>query len=157
MSLAEFGVRKPVTNLMIFLALIIVSLYAMTRLGVDMMPTIESPAISVITSYPGASPEDVEIKVTEPLENQLAVTPGLDKITSTSSEGVSVVTLMFKWGTNVDEASNDVRDRIDQAKPALPDIPDEISTPFLWKFNTANMPIMVIGFRAGRSYPELMI
>ncbi|MCX5708643.1 MAG: efflux RND transporter permease subunit [Candidatus Omnitrophica bacterium] len=155
MSLAEFGVRKPVTNLMIFLALIIVSLYAMTRLGVDMMPTIESPAISVITSYPGASPEDVEIKVTEPLENQLAITPGLDKITSTSSEGMSAVTLLFKWGINVDAASNDVRDRIDQAKPSLPDIPDEISTPFLWKFNTANMPILVYGFKAGRSYPEL--
>ncbi|HRZ13919.1 MAG TPA: efflux RND transporter permease subunit [Candidatus Omnitrophota bacterium] len=155
MNLAEFGVKKPVTNLMIFLALIIVSLYAMSRLGVDMMPTIESPAISVITAYPGASPEDVEIKVTEPLENQLAITPGLDKITSTSAEGISTVTLLFKWGTNVDEASNDVRDRIDQAKPSLPDIPDEISTPFLWKFNTANMPIMVYGFKADRSYAEL--
>jgi hydrophobe/amphiphile efflux-1 (HAE1) family protein len=155
MSLPEFGVKKPVTNLMIFLALIIVSLYSMSRLGVDMMPTIESPAISVITSYPGASPEDVEIKVTEPLENQLAITPGLDKITSISSEGISTVTLMFKWGTNVDEASNDVRDRIDQAKPNLPDIPDEISTPFLWKFNTANLPILVYGFKAERSYPEL--
>jgi len=155
MNLAEFGVKKPVTNLMIFLALIIVSLYAMSRLGVDMMPTIETPAISVITSYPGASPEDVEIKVTEPLENQLAITPGLDKITSTSSEGISAITLQFKWGTNVDEASNDVRDRIDQAKPDLPDIPDEISTPFLWKFNTANMPIVVYGFKSERSYAEL--
>ncbi|MDD5775822.1 MAG: efflux RND transporter permease subunit, partial [Candidatus Omnitrophica bacterium] len=145
MNLAEFGVKRPVTNLMIFLALIIISLYAMSRLGVDMMPTIETPAISVITSYSGASPEDVETKVTEPLENQLAITPGLDKITSTSSEGISVVTLQFKWGINIDEASNDVRDRIDQAKPNLPDIPDEISTPFLWKFNTANMPIMVYG------------
>ncbi|MFA5099554.1 MAG: efflux RND transporter permease subunit [Candidatus Omnitrophota bacterium] len=155
MNLSEFGVKKPVTNLMIFLALIIISLYSLSRLGVDMMPTIESPAISVITSYPGASPEDVEIKVTEPLENQLAITPGLEKITSTSSEGISTVTLQFKWGTNVDEASNDVRDRIDQAKPALPDIPDEISTPFLWKFNTANMPIVVYGFKAERSYAEL--
>ena len=155
MNLAEFGVKRPVTNLMIFFALIIVSLYSMSRLGVDMMPEIETPAISVITSYPGASPEDVEIKVTEPLENQLAITPGLDKITSTSSEGISTVTLLFKWGTNVDEASNDVRDRIDQAKPSLPDIPDEISTPFLWKFNTANMPIAVYGFKADRSYAEL--
>ncbi|HQO37783.1 MAG TPA: efflux RND transporter permease subunit [Candidatus Omnitrophota bacterium] len=155
MSLPEFGVKRPVTNLMIFLALILVSLYAMSRLGVDMMPTIETPAISVITAYPGASPEDVETKVTEPLENQLAITPGLDKITSTSSEGISTVTLLFKWGTNVDEASNDVRDRIDQAKPSLPDIPDEISTPFLWKFNTANMPIAVYGFKADRSYAEL--
>ncbi len=155
MNLPEFGVKKPVTNLMIFFSLIIVSLYAMSRLGVDMMPTIESPAISVITSYYGASPEDVEIKVTEPLENQLAITPGLDKITSKSSEGMSTITLQFKWGTNVDEATNDVRDRIDQAKTLLPDIPDEISNPFIFKFNTANIPIMVVGFQAERSYPDL--
>ncbi len=155
MNLPEFGVRKPVTNLMIFLSLIIVSLYAATRLGVDMMPTIESPAISVITSYYGASPEDVEIKVTEPLENQLAITPGIEKVTSRSMEGLSMITLQFKWGTSVDEATNDVRDRIDQAKPLLPDIPDEISSPFIFKFNTANIPILVVGFKADRSYPDL--
>ena len=132
MNLPEFGVRKPVTNLMIFLSLIIISLYSASRLGVDMMPTIESPAISVITSYYGASPEDVEIKVTEPLENQLAITPGIEKVTSKSMEGLSLITLQFKWGTNVDEATNDVRDRIDQAKPLLPDIPDEISNPFIF-------------------------
>jgi CzcA family heavy metal efflux pump len=155
MSLAEFGVKKPVTNLMIFLSIIIVSMYAMSRLGIDLMPTIETPAISVITAYYGASPEDVEIKVTEPLENQLAITPGLDKITSRSMEGMSLITLQFKWGTKVDDASNDVRDRIDQAKPLLPDIPDEISSPFIFKFNTANIPIVVVGFQADRSYPEL--
>jgi hydrophobe/amphiphile efflux-1 (HAE1) family protein len=155
MNFPEFGVKKPVTNLMIFFALILVSLYAMSRLGVDMMPTIESPAISVITAYYGASPEDVEIKVTEPLENQLAITPGLDKITSRSMEGMSTITLQFKWGTKIDEATNDVRDRIDQAKPLLPDIPDEISSPFIFKFNTANIPIMVVGFQAERSYPDL--
>ncbi len=155
MILSEFGVKRPVTNLMIFLAIIIVSLYSMSRLGIDMMPTIESPAISVVTSYPGASPEDVEIKVTEPLENQLAITPGIEKVTSRSMEGISVITLQFKWGTNTDEASNDVRDRIDHAKPSLPDIPDEISSPFIFKFNTANIPIVVIGAQADRSYPDL--
>jgi hydrophobe/amphiphile efflux-1 (HAE1) family protein len=155
MNLPEFGVKRPVTNLMIFLALIIISLYAATRLGVDMMPTIESPAISVITAYYGASPEDVEIKVTEPLENQLAITPGIEKVTSRSMEGMSTITLQFKWGVNIDEATNDVRDRIDQAKPLLPDIPDEISSPFIFKFNTANIPILVVGFQADRSYPDL--
>lgn len=71
--------KKPVTNIMIFSSIIILALYSLTRLGIDMMPEIEPPAISVISTYSGASPEDVEIKVTEPLENQLASTPGLEK------------------------------------------------------------------------------
>ena len=155
MNLPVFGVRKPITNLMIFSAIIIIALYSLSRLGIDMMPEIEPPAISVVSSYPGASPEDVEIKVTEPLENQLATTPGLDKITSRSREGVSVLTLKFIWGTNLDEASNDIRDRIELAKRYLPDIPDEMEAPFIFKFNTAMMPILFVGITAERTYPEL--
>jgi len=119
------------------------------------MPKIEPPAITVIASYPGASAEDVETKVTEPLENQLSTTPGLDKITSRSSEGASVITLKFKWGTNLDEASNDIRDRIELTKRFLPDIPDEMDNPFIFKFNTANIPIIFLGITADQSYPEL--
>jgi HAE1 family hydrophobic/amphiphilic exporter-1 len=119
------------------------------------MPEIEPPVISVISVYPGASPEDVEVKVTEPLENQLATTPGLEKITSTSYEGISVISLKFIWETNLDAASNDVRDRIDLAKPLLPDIPDEMDNPFIYKFNTANIPILFLGITAQQSYGEL--
>jgi HAE1 family hydrophobic/amphiphilic exporter-1 len=155
MNLPEFGVKKPVTNLMIFSAIIIIAFYGLSKLGVDMMPEIEPPAITVVSSYPGASPDDVEIKVTEPLENQLATTPGLEKITSRSSEGSSIVTLKFKWGTNLDEASNDIRDRIELTKRYLPDIPDEMDNPFIFKFNTANIPIIYIGITAEQSYPEL--
>ncbi|MDD5042549.1 MAG: efflux RND transporter permease subunit [Candidatus Omnitrophica bacterium] len=155
MNLPEFGVKKPVTNLMIFLGIIIVALYSLTRLGIDLMPEIEPPIISVITTYDGASPEDVEIRVTEPLENQLATTPGLEKITSRSLEGASVVSLKFSWGTNLDEASNDIRDRIEQAKRFLPDIPDEIDNPYIFKFNTAMMPVLFVGITADQSYTEL--
>ncbi|MDD5731249.1 MAG: efflux RND transporter permease subunit, partial [Candidatus Omnitrophica bacterium] len=115
----------------------------------------EPPSISVISTYSGASPEDVETKVTEVLENQLATTPGLEKITSSSSEGSSRITLKFTWGTNLDEASNDIRDRIDLAKRLLPDIPDEMDNPIIFKFNTANIPIIYYGFTAKQSYPEL--
>jgi len=155
MNLPEFGVKKPVTNIMIFSAIIILALYSLTRLGIDSMPEIEPPAISVISTYAGASPEDVEIKVSEPLENQLATTPGLEKITSRSLEGLSVLTLKFIWGTNLDEASNDIRDRIEQTKRYLPDIPDEMDTPFIFKFNTAMIPILFVGITAEQSYPEL--
>jgi Cation/multidrug efflux pump len=155
MNFPEFGVKKPVTNLMIFSVIIIIAFYSISKLGVDMMPEIEPPAITVVSSYPGASPDDVEIKVSEPLENQLATTPGLEKITSRSSEGSSIVTLKFKWGTNLDEASNDIRDRIELTKRYLPDIPDEMDNPFIFKFNTANIPIIYMGITAEQSYPEL--
>ena len=155
MNLPAFGVKKPVTNLMIFIGIIIISIYSMTRLGIDQMPEIEPPSISVISSYPGANPEDVEIRVTEPLENQLASTPGLEKITSRSMEGVSAITLKFIWGINLDEASNDIRDRIDRTKRLLPDIPDEMDNPFIFKFNTSMMPIMYVGVTAQQTYPIL--
>lgn len=155
MSLPEFGVKKPVTNLMIFFAIIIIALYSMSRLGIDMMPEIEPPQISVIATYPGAGSLDVETNVTEELENQLGTTPGLEKITSTSSEGSSIVRLKFIWGTNLDEASNDVRDRIELAKRFLPDIPDEMENPFIFKFNTANIPIIYFAITAQQTYPDL--
>lgn len=155
MNLPEFGVKKPITNLMIFTGIIIISLYGLSQLGIDMMPEIEPPAISVISVYPGASPEDVEIKITEPLENQLATTPGLDKITSRCLEELSVITLKLNWGTDLNEASNDIRDRIELAKRYLPDIPDEMDNPIIFKFNTAMTPILFIGVTADESYPEL--
>jgi HAE1 family hydrophobic/amphiphilic exporter-1 len=155
MNLPEFGVRRPVTNLMIFSGIIIVSLYSLMNLGIDMMPEIEPPAITVIAVYSGANPEDVETKVAEPLENQLATTPGLDKLTSRCLEGLALITLKFNWGTDLNEASNDIRDRIELAKRFLPDIPDEMDNPFIFKFNTAMIPILFIGFSADQSYPGL--
>ncbi len=155
MNLPEFGVKRPVTNLMIFFSIIVLAAYSLTRVGIDSMPKIEPPIITVISVYPGASPEDVETKVTEPLENQLATTPGIEKITSTSSEGMSLIRLKFIWGTNLDAASNDVRDRIDLTKRLLPDIPDEMDQPFIFKFNTANIPIVFLGVTAKESYYEL--
>lgn len=155
MKLPEFGVKKPVTNLMIFSSIIILAMYSLTRIGIDSMPKIEPPVITVISTYPGASPEDVEAKVTEPLENQLASTPGLEKMTSQSAEGASLISLKFIWGTNLDAASNDVRDRIDLAKRFLPDIPAEMDNPFIFKFSTASIPILFLGITAQQSYPGL--
>ncbi|MDP2904941.1 MAG: efflux RND transporter permease subunit [Candidatus Omnitrophota bacterium] len=155
MNFPEFGVKKPVTNLMIFSVILILAIYSLTRIGIDMMPEIEPPSITVLTSYPGASPEDVEARVTEELENQLSTTPGIEKITSSSSEGFSRITLKFIWGTNLDEASNDVRDRIDRAKRLLPAIPDEMDNPAIFKFNTTNIPIIYLGITATQTFPEL--
>jgi HAE1 family hydrophobic/amphiphilic exporter-1 len=155
MKLPEFGVKKPVTNLMIFSSIIILAMYSLSRIGIDSMPKIEPAMISVISTYPGASPEEVETKVTEPLENQLATTPGLEKISSRSSEGSSMIRLKFIWGTDLDAASNDVRDRIELAKRSLPDIPDEMDNPYIFKFSTTSVPILFYGITAKQSYKDL--
>lgn len=155
MNFPEFGVKRPVTNLMIFFGIIMLSAYSLSRIGIDSLPKIEPPSITVISNYPGANPSDVETKVTEPLENQLATLPGLEKITSRSLEGASFITLKFIWGINLDEATNDIRDRIELAKRFLPDIPNEMDNPFIFKFNTANIPILFLGVTAKESYPGL--
>ncbi|MDD5645060.1 MAG: efflux RND transporter permease subunit, partial [bacterium] len=155
MNLPEFGVKRPVTNIMIFFAIIIIALYSVSRIGVDLFPEIESPVISVIATYPGASPQDVETNVIEPLENQLGTTPELDRMTAKCMEGVGALSLKFNWGTDLNEASNDIRDRIELAKRYLPDIPDEMENPFIFKFNTANMPILQIGIQAKETYRDL--
>jgi len=155
MTLPEFGVKRPVSNLMIFFSIIILAGYSLTRLGVDMMPEIEPPSITIVANYPGASSEDVEIKVTEPLENQLSTTPGIEKISSSSREGYSRISLKFKWDTNIDEASNDIRDRLERAKRFLPDIPSEMDNPSIFKFNTSNIPILYFGITADESYHGL--
>ncbi|MCX5702180.1 MAG: efflux RND transporter permease subunit [Candidatus Omnitrophica bacterium] len=152
MRLPEFGVRFPITNLMIFFAILVLGLFSLSRLPIDLMPEIEPPVISVITVYEGAGAEDVESKVTEIVENNLATVSNLDKITSRSLEGLSVVSCRFNWGTNLDEASNDVRDKLEFAKRTLP---EEIDTPIVFKFNTSMIPILFIGANADRSYSQL--
>ncbi|MCM8782165.1 MAG: efflux RND transporter permease subunit, partial [Candidatus Omnitrophica bacterium] len=153
MRLPEFGVRFPVTNLMIFFAILILGLFSLTKLPIDLMPEIEPPVISVITVYEGASAEDVETKVTEVIENNLATVSNLDKITSRSMEALSVVSCRFNWGVNLDEASNEVRDKLEFAKRLLP---DEIETPIVFKFNTAMIPILFIGVSSSeQTYPQL--
>lgn len=153
MRLPEFGVKFPVTNIMIFLSVLVLGLVSLRKLPIDLMPEIEPPVISVITVYEGANAEDVETKVTEVVENNLAIISNLDKLTSRSLEGLSIVSCRFKWGVNLDEASNDIRDRLEFAKRSLP---DEIDSPIVFKFNTATIPIVFVGINAPEEvYPRL--
>lgn len=153
MRLPEFGVKFPVANIMIFFAALVLGLVSLSKLPIDLMPEIEQPVISVVTVYEGAGAEDVEAKVTEVIENNVAIVSNLDKLTSRSLEGLSLVSCRFKWGTNLDEASNDIRDRLEFAKRRLP---DEIETPIVFKFNTATIPILFIGVGSSdEAYPGL--
>ena len=152
MKISELGVKRPVTTLMVFVTVFILGVVSYTKLSVDMMPEIESPSISVFTTWDGASAEDVETKITRVIESALGSVADLDEITSSTSEGASRVTCKFKWGTELGEASNDMRDLLERAKRRLPDDADD---PIMFKFNTSNMPILFFGI-ASRENIETM-
>jgi len=152
MNLPEISVRNPVTTLMIFVGAIVVGGVCLTQLPIDLLPKMDIPAITVITQYAGAAPEDVETKVTEVLESQLSTVPELKHITSTSKEGLSLITLTFEWGTDLDTRSNEVRDMVGLAKMRLP---DDVEEPRVVKFNISMFPILVYGVTARESYSKL--
>lgn len=152
MRLSEFGVKYPVTTTMIFLVMIILGLVSLSQLGLDLMPEMEIPTIAVLTTHEGAGPEEVESKITKILEDRLATVKNLDKIESTSEEGISAIILKFDWGINLDEASNDVRDMVDLSKSLLP---EDIDTPSILKFDLSMMPILILAVTADESYPAL--
>jgi HAE1 family hydrophobic/amphiphilic exporter-1 len=152
MKLAEFSVKRPVTVIMIFLAIFILGAVSLQKLPLDNMPEIEPPSISVLTPWPGASAEDVETKVTRIVENNLSIINNLDEMTSISREGLSMVTCKFDWGTNLDEASNDIRDRLEWANRILP---DDIEQSMIFKFNTSMFPILFFGVTADESWEKM--
>jgi CzcA family heavy metal efflux pump len=152
MRLPEIGVFRPVTTAMCFMAIVIVGLVCLPQLGIDTMPDIEIPTVGIITTYEGAGSKEVESRITEVIEEQVSTVQGLDKIESSSQEGISVVSAKFDWGYDLDVATNDIRDKVDLAKEYLPDDADD---PILFKFDLSMMPILVLGIRAEQSYPLL--
>ncbi|MBI4834409.1 MAG: efflux RND transporter permease subunit [Planctomycetes bacterium] len=152
MTFPEFGVKRPVTNLMIFTAAIVLGLFSLHFLPIDLMPKIDPPAITVTTIYPGASAEDVETKITQPIENDLSIVSNLDELVSFSQEGISTVTCKFNWGENLDEAANNIRDRLDFTKRKLP---TDAQQPMIIKFDTSMIPILGMGVTAKESWEKL--
>ncbi|MBO4434208.1 MAG: efflux RND transporter permease subunit [Bacteroidales bacterium] len=152
MSIYRTSVNNPVTTILVFLAFAILGIYALTRLPVDNMPDFESNVIMVMSSYPGASAEDVENNLTKVLENTLNSVAELKNITSNSRENISVITLEFEYGTDIDEATNDVRDKLDMVSQSLP---DGASLPYLFKFSADDMPIMIMAATADQSVSAL--
>jgi multidrug efflux pump subunit AcrB len=152
MRLPEIGVFRPVTTAMGFMAIVIVGLVCLPQLGIDTMPDMEIPTVGIITTYEGAGSKEVESRITEVIEEQVSTAQGLDEIESSSQEGISVVSAKFDWGYDLDVATNDIRDKVDLAKDALPDDADD---PILFKFDLSMMPILVLGIRAEQSYPLL--
>lgn len=152
MSIYSSSVKRPVTTILIFVGLMVMGLYSLVKLPVDLYPEMELPYVVVYTTYPGASASDIESNVTRPLENSLNSVSKLKEITSRSSDAVSAIFMEFEYGTDLDEASNDIRSAISFTERLLPDGSEK---PTIVKFNTTMMPIMFYAITARESYAGL--
>ncbi len=152
MSLYSTAVKKPVTTALIFVGVAIIGLFSLSRLPVDLFPDIETNQLSVITAYAGASASDIETNVTRPIEDVLNTCENLKKITSQSKDNMSLVTLEFNYGTDINTATNDVRDKLDMVKSQLP---EEISNPIIFKFSMDMIPVVIYSATAKESVNAL--
>ena len=152
MSIYKSAIEKPVTTALIFVAVIVIGVFSLLRLPIDQFPEMDPPYITVMTTYAGASASEIETNVTKIIENSLTSVDGLKELTSSSRDNMSVVSLELEWGTDRDEASNDIRSYIDMIKSNLP---DGCSSPVMFKLNSSLMPIIQYSVMARESYPGL--
>ncbi len=152
MNLPRFAIRRPITIYMITSVAILLGAISFWELPVDLMPDIEFPTITVSTEYPGVAPEEMETLITRPIERSVSSAPGVEEIESSSSEGQSRVQVRFEWGTNLDEAANEVRTRVDRLRPVLP---EDAEPPSLWKFDVSQFPILYMAVSSDRDPKDL--
>ena len=152
MSIYKSAIEKPVTTVLIFVAVIVIGVYSFIKLPVDQFPEMDPPYITVMTTYPGASASEMETNVTKIMENALTSVDHLKHITSQSKDNISVVTLELEWGSNMDEAVNDVRSFVDMAANNLP---DNCAKPVIFKLSTSSMPICQYSITADETYAGL--
>ncbi len=141
MNIAQGPVHRPVLTTIIFLVVITLGIVSFTRLSIDLMPEITFPTISVISDYGNVGPQEMEESITRPIEEALAAVQGVEEITSSSTEGRSQVRVAFGWGTDLDVAANDIRDRIDRV---LGRLPEDMERPMIRKFDLSAFPVMFL-------------
>lgn len=152
MSIYSSAVKRPITTILIFAAAMVIGTYSLIQLPVDLYPEIEPPFIAVYTTYPGASASDIESNVTRPLEDAVNSVTNLKEISSTTSDGLTVIFMSFEYGTNLDEASNDIRSSLSFIENYLP---EDCEKPTIIKFNSSMMPIVFYAITAQESYMGL--
>ncbi len=152
MKITEVSVKRPLAISMVFLGLIVFGIISITKLPVDLFPNITLPMMVVMTNYQGAGPQEVETQITQPFEKILGTLNNIDKITSTSSENSSMIMLQFTWGTDLDAAANDVRDRLGLI---LPYLPQDANQPMIFKFDVSQQPVVMYSIRGNIDPLEL--
>jgi HAE1 family hydrophobic/amphiphilic exporter-1 len=151
-KLAEICIRRPVFAAMIVLSLVVVGAASFFRLGVDRFPSVDLPTVTVRTALPGASADEVETLVSQPVEESVNTVDGIDELRSVSAPGVSLVIATFKLDRNLETAAQDVRDRISSV---ISQLPQEVKPPVVQKFNNDSTPALVISLSGDRSLREL--
>ena len=152
MSIYRKAVNNPVTTSLIFIAMAIFGIFSLINISLDRFPKFDANVVMVMSSYPGASAEDIETNLTKVLENSLNGVSDLKNLSSTSKENISLITLEFIEGVDIDVATNDVRDKLDMVNSVLP---DGASLPVIFKFSADDMPIMIMAATADESLQAL--
>ena len=152
MSIYRKAVNNPVTTALVFIAMAIFGVFSLINISLDRFPKFDANVVMVMSSYPGASAEDIETNLTKVLENSLNAVSDLKNISSTSKENISLITLEFVEGVDIDVATNDVRDKLDMVNSVLP---DGASLPIIFKFSADDMPIMIMAATANESLQAL--
>ncbi|MHB8791145.1 MAG: efflux RND transporter permease subunit [Desulfobulbaceae bacterium] len=152
MNLPGFSVRRPVFTTMVTLVVILIGVVSLNRLRIDLLPDVELPTINVRTSYEGASPEVMERLVTQILEEIIATVPGVEEMTSQSSEGSSSIRVTFVWGTDIDTAALDVLTKIEEE---IDELPEDVERPRVRKFDIGSFPVVVLGISSELDPVEL--
>jgi hydrophobic/amphiphilic exporter-1 (mainly G- bacteria), HAE1 family len=152
MSIYRDSVKRPITTLLIFVGVIVTGLFSLVQLPIDLYPEIELPAITVLTQYNGANASDIETNVSKPVEDALSSISNIKEVTSVSRDNISVVFAEFEWGTDLDEAANDIRDGLSFIERFLPENAED---PVIYKFNSSMMPILFYSVTADESYEGL--
>jgi len=151
-NLPGFSVRRPVLTTMVTLIIVVLGAVSLMQLRVDMMPPVEMPRLSVRTEYEGADPEVMERLVTQPVEEIVATVPGVEEMTSMSSEGSSTVRVTFAWGTDIDIAGQDVLSRLEDE---INELPEDVTRPQVRKFDIASFPVVILGVASSLDPVEL--
>ncbi|WP_102348813.1 efflux RND transporter permease subunit [Bacillus sp. Marseille-P3661] len=149
MKLSGVSIKRPILTLVSMILIIILGIVSVINIPLKLMPDINPPIGAVVSSYPGANPQEVLEKVTKPIENQLATLPGLKAMSSTSQEGSSLTLLEFSWSVTLDDVESDILSRINQV-----DLPDDASNPSLLKFDPAQMPIIQLSLAGGKDHQD---
>ena len=152
MSIYRTAVNKPVTTALVFIAFAIFGIFSFMKTSIAQLPDFDANGLLVMSSYPGASAADIETNLTKVLENGLNGVSDLKDMTSKSKENISIITLEFNYGVDIEEATNNVRDKLDMINSSLP---DQASTPVIFKFSMDDMPILILSATADESLPGL--
>lgn len=152
MKISELSVNRPVTTVVIFLAIIVLGVYSLGKLAIDLIPDISFPMIAIFSNYPGVGPEEVEENLTKVIENAAASASNVKKITSTSREGQTMVSVEYEWGTDMGDAAAELREKLDLIRDFLP---DEAGQPVIFKFDPSMIPIMVLVVEGKRDLKSL--